>query len=213
MDPDLAALRQEYELGGLAEADAPADPLTLFAAWFAEAEGGGVHEPNAMVLATASTTGQPAARAVLLKGLSAAGFVFYTNQESRKGSDLAVNPLCALTFPWFELQRQVRVEGTASVAPRSDAEAYFATRPRESQLGAWASRQSSVVSSRAALDASYADVEARFAGTDVPCPPHWGGYVVAPRVVEFWQGRRGRMHDRLVYRLTGSGWAMERLAP
>jgi pyridoxamine 5'-phosphate oxidase len=150
---------------------------------------------------------------VLLKKVTAEGFCFYTNHESRKGRELAADPRCALLFPWFELHRQVRVEGIAAPLPREDAEAYFATRPREAQLGAWASAQSRVVASREELQQAYDDAAARFTGDPVPCPPYWGGFLVVPDTFEFWQGRRGRMHDRLVYRRAGDGWRTERLAP
>jgi pyridoxamine 5'-phosphate oxidase len=211
--PDLASLRAEYQLAGLDESDLTPDPFSMFARWFDSARGAGVLEPNAMVLSTVSNDGLPSARTVLLKGLTDHGFVFFTNYESRKGAELGANPHCSLLFGWYELQRQVRIEGAASRIPRAETEAYFATRPRDSQLGAWASAQSSVVASRADLDAAYAEAEARFVGTDVPAPPHWGGYLVTPDRVEFWQGRRHRMHDRLAYRREGARWIIERLAP
>jgi pyridoxamine 5'-phosphate oxidase len=210
---DLASLRAEYQLAGLDEADLAADPFTMFGQWFDTAREAGVLEPNAMVLSTVSADGVPSARTVLLKGVTEHGFVFFTNYESRKAGELGSNPHCSLLFGWYQLQRQVRIEGVASRIPRADTEAYFATRPRDSQLGAWASPQSSVVGSRAELDAAYADLEARFAGADVPAPPHWGGYLVTPQRVEFWQGRRSRMHDRLSYRREGAHWVVERLAP
>ena len=216
MEPDrsdLASLRAEYQLAGLDESDLAPDPFTMFGRWFEAARGAGVLEPNAMVLSTVAADGVPSARTVLLKGLTAHGFVFFTNYGSRKAVELAANPHCSLLFGWYELQRQVRIEGSASRIPRADTEAYFASRPRDSQLGAWASAQSSVVGSRADLEASYAEAEARFVGADVPAPPHWGGYLVTPERVEFWQGRRSRMHDRLAYRREGSAWRTERLAP
>jgi pyridoxamine 5'-phosphate oxidase len=210
---DLASLRAEYQLSGLDESELDPDPVTMFSRWFDNARAAGVLEPNAMVLSTVSSDGIPSARTVLLKGVNAGGFVFYTNYESRKAKELGANPHCSLVFGWYQLQRQVRVEGVASRVSRAETDAYFVSRPRDSQLGAWASPQSTVVPSRAVLDASYAEVEERFAGVDIPSPPHWGGYVVTPERVEFWQGRRSRMHDRLEYRREGAGWATGRLAP
>jgi pyridoxamine 5'-phosphate oxidase len=213
---DIAGLRREYADHGLSEAELADDPIAMFGRWFEEAGAAGVHEPNAMVVSTVSADphggGQPSSRMVLLKGVSDDGFVFFTNQGSRKGEELAAEPRCALLFPWHPLERQVRVEGTASHLPRSDVEAYFASRPRGSRLGAHASHQSRVVASRAELDEAYAEAEAAYPD-DVPVPEEWGGYRVRPEVVEFWQGRPGRMHDRLVYRRADEGWRIERLAP
>ncbi len=215
-DDQLAAMREEYSRSGLEEADLAPDPLTMFDRWFDEARSAGIHEPNAMAVATVSPEGQPSSRFVLLKGVGPDGFRFFTNQASRKGADLAANPRCGLLFPWHPLERQVRIDGAATPLPRAAVEAYFARRPRGSQLGAWASHQSQPVTGRAALDTAYAEVERRFDGVPddgLGAPQEWGGYVVRPEVVEFWQGRRSRLHDRLVYRRAGEGWTTERLAP
>jgi pyridoxamine 5'-phosphate oxidase len=216
-DQALAALRREYGDHGLDLPDLADDPVTMFRRWLADTVRAGIHEPNAMVVATVGADGRPSARMVLLKQVDDRGFVFYTNYRSRKGEDIDHNPAVALLFPWQDLQRQVRVEGTATRVSSAESEAYFATRPRESQLGAWASPQSQVVASRSTLDERYGGVLAQFADLDaVPLPPQWGGFRVAPEVVEFWQGRKGRMHDRLVYRRGsggGEGWRVERLAP
>lgn len=214
MEPiNLAALREEYVRGGLDLPDLVEDPVEMFQRWFADAIAAGLHEPNAMVLATADSAGMPSSRMVLLKGVSERGFVFFTNAASRKGRELAQRPGCSLLFPWHPLERQVRVEGEAHPLPRDEVAAYFRTRPRGAQLGAWASPQSREVEGRADLAARYARVEQQHAGREVPLPDHWGGYVVAPRSVEFWQGRPGRMHDRLVYRRDGERWRVVRLAP
>jgi pyridoxamine 5'-phosphate oxidase len=214
---DLAALRAEYARGGLDLADLAADPVAMFRRWLDEAMNARLHEPNAMVVSTVSAEGRPSSRMVLLKGLDDDGFVFFTNTASRKGEELAVNPRCALLFPWHPLERQVRVDGVAEPLGRDAVERYFASRPRGAQLGAWASRQSRPVGSRAELAASFALLEERFPGA-VPLPPEWGGYAVVPEAVEFWQGRPGRMHDRLVYRRAvdagrDNAWHVERLAP
>ena len=213
---EIADLRKEYAAGGLVEGDLTPDPFALFDRWFAEARDASIGEPNAMVVATVSPEGQPSSRMVLLKGVGPDGFRFFTNQASRKGTDLAANPRCSLLFPWHLLERQVRVDGVATPLSAADVAAYFAVRPRGSQLGAWASHQSRVVAGREELAASYDEVEARYADVpdvEVPVPEEWGGYVVRPEAVEFWQGRPGRMHDRLVYRRTADGWETERLAP
>lgn len=213
-DPDeLAALRREYGDAGLDHPDLAPDPVAMFRHWMHDAVVAGLHEPNAMVVATVSPEGRPSARMVLLKGVDERGFVFYTNFDSRKGRDLAATPAVSLLLPWHDLQRQVRIEGTASRVSDAESRAYFATRPRASQLGAWASPQSDEVASRAELQAAYNEAELRFAGQDVPLPPNWGGFRVHPDLVEFWQGRRGRMHDRLVYRREGERWRTARLAP
>lgn len=212
-DRELSELRREYTVGGLDEADLEVDPITMFRRWLHDSVSAGLHEPNAMVVSTVSSGGRPASRTVLLKGLDQGGFVFFTNYSSRKGGEIASNPSCALLFPWHALERQVRIEGTASRLSDSENDMYFSMRPRGSQLGAWASPQSETVSGRAALEARYAEVVERFGAGEVPRPPHWGGYRVQPDSVEFWQGRVGRMHDRLRYRLTPGGWTTERLAP
>ena len=215
-EPDLAALRREYGEVGLAESMADPDPLVLFRRWFDDAQAAHLHEPNAMIVATVSPDGQPAARTVLLKGLTDGadgGFAFYTNTASRKGDDLAHEARCALLFPWHQLERQVRVEGVASRLSDAEVASYFAGRPRGAQLAAHASPQSQVVAGREELTARYAEAEARYAGGEVPAPKVWGGYRVRPDAFEFWQGRSERMHDRLRYRRTSSGWVLERLAP
>ena len=214
--PDLAAERVDYVGDHLLESAVPGDPYALFRTWldeaFAARDRGELAEPTAMVVAT-SAEGQPSARTVLLKELRDEGFTFFTNYDSRKAAEIAANPLVALHFGWYSLHRQVRVEGSAERVSRVESEAYFATRPRGSRLGAWASAQSSSVDALADLQASYASAESRFAGVEVPCPEHWGGYLVRPAEIEFWQGQPSRMHDRLVYRLHGDGWRITRLAP
>lgn len=211
---DLSGLREEYGRGGLDLPDLADDPIEMFERWMRQSVDAGLHEPNAMVVSTVSAEGQPSSRTVLLKGVGPGGFVFFTNQASRKGDELAGNPRCALLFPWYPLERQVRVEGVAATLEPAEVEAYFRSRPRGAQLGAWASAQSTPVASRAALAEAYARVHERFGDDDpVPVPPTWGGYRVAPEAVEFWQGRPSRMHDRLVYRRDGDRWVVGRLAP
>ena len=214
-DSRIAALRRDYMLRGLDEADLASDPFQQFALWFQEAlESKVIAEPNAMVLSTVSPEGQPHGRFVLLKGFDAEGFVFFTNYQSAKGHDLEANPLAALTFGWLELERQVCIEGIVSKMPRAAVEAYFQTRPRGSRLGAWASEQSTVIPNREILAARLAEAEARFPGnTPVPPPAEWGGYRLTPKRIEFWQGRTNRLHDRLRYRKEDASWIIERLAP
>ena len=212
MTDPYAELRREYATGGLAEGDLPPEPFALFQGWYHDAVAAGIYEPNAMVVASVSDDGRPSSRLVLLKGFSDRGWVFFTNLGSRKGTELRQNHRCALLFPWHPLERQVRVDGIAHELPRPDVETYFATRPRGAQLGAHASHQSREVGSREDLDAAWAAADAAYPD-DVPVPEEWGGFRVEPEAVEFWQGRPGRMHDRLVYRRLGEGWTTVRLAP
>jgi pyridoxamine 5'-phosphate oxidase len=188
-------------------------PLRQFALWYAEAEEAGIVQPDAMALATAGADGAPSVRMVLLKGHDERGFVFFTSHESRKGSELAGNPRAAAVVHWQPLRRQVRAEGVVERIAADETAAYFATRPRGSQIAAWASPQSRVVASRAELDALYESAEARFGSDDIPPPPFWGGYRLSPTVVEFWQGRENRFHDRIRYDRSGEGWTRVRLAP
>jgi pyridoxamine 5'-phosphate oxidase len=200
--------------GTLTEATLPADPLDLLRAWMDDVVKAGLPEPTAMVLATVSADQRPRARMVLLKGFDSAGFVFYTNRTSRKGSDLAEVPRACLLFPWQALHRQVIIEGAVTPLSTDASEPYFHSRPRGSQLGAWASRQSTVLATRAELDDRYLEMERRWPeGTEVPMPDFWGGYLVQPETVEFWQGRPSRLHDRFRYTAVGQGWTVSRLAP
>jgi pyridoxamine 5'-phosphate oxidase len=211
----LADMRRDYMGEPLDEAAAPAEPMALFNHWFTEAVKASVCDANAMTLATADVNGAPSARIVLLKGVDERGFVFFTDYRSRKAEELEANPRAALVFYWPELERQVRVTGRVSRVSRAETEQYFATRPRGSRIGAWASTQSSVIARRATLDDAVAAVEARFANADVPAPPHWGGYRITPESIEFWQGRPSRLHDRLRYAKEGAAdeWRVKRLAP
>ncbi len=220
--PDLAAMRESYSLAGLAESDLAADWVTQFRAWLADAVAADLREPNAMVVATASPTGEVASRCVLCKGVDEAGVVFYTNLTSDKSQDLQTNPRAAATFPWIGLQRQVHIRGPVVRVSDETAQEYWASRPRGSRIGAWASPQSTVLPDRAALEALQARAQERFADEDepVPLPPFWGGWRIVPETVEFWQGRYARLHDRWRYRAVRSAsaagpesWVIERLAP
>jgi pyridoxamine 5'-phosphate oxidase len=213
MDQSLAAMRRDYASAGLAEADALADPIAQFQRWFDDARRAEVHEPNAMALATVDAMGQPAARMVLLKGVDARGLAFYTNRDSRKARELLANPKAALVFWWGPIQRQVRFEGVIEDVDAAEADAYFQSRPKGSQLAAWASAQSTVIEGRAALEAAERSHRERFGEGEVPRPPFWGGYRLVPAIVEFWHGRESRLHDRLRYTRTPDGWRIERLAP
>jgi pyridoxamine 5'-phosphate oxidase len=196
------------------ESDILRDPFAQFARWFADAQAEGVREPNAMVLATADASGSPSARAMLLKEVHDGAFVFYTNYGSRKGTALDANPRAAMVFLWEQLERQVRIEGRVQRNSREDSEKYFHARPRESQIGAWASQQSQIVPSRAELEKRESEIEAKYAGKPVPLPDFWGGYRLIPSLIEFWQGRPGRLHDRIVYEREPDGsWQIRRLQP
>lgn len=210
----LADLRKDYSLSGLLEKDLARDPFRQFDKWFQEAEAAKLNEPNAMTLSTATKDGRPSSRIVLLKGVDGRGFVFYSNYESRKGREIAENPRVSLLFPWFALERQVIIEGTLAKVTREESAAYFHSRPRASQLGAWVSQQSSIITGRSVLEDAMKALEKKYAGEEIPLPPNWGGWRVNPETVEFWQGRRSRLHDRLRFRRETKGdWIVERLAP
>ena len=212
---NIADLRREYHRAALTEADVDADPARQFERWLSEAIHAEVPEPTAMTLATADAAGRPSARIVLLKAADAAGFVFFTNYASRKGEELAVRPDAALLFHWVELERQVRIEGRVHKVSAAESDAYFASRPLLSRVGAWASPQSRVIPDRTWLEREFAAAQQRIAagGSDVPRPERWGGYRLAPTVVEFWQGRASRLHDRIRYRRDDAQWRVDRLAP
>ncbi len=211
----LAEMREEYRAGAFDEQNCRTNPIVQFEDWFKQAQAADSNEPNAMTLATATVDGRPSARVVLLKEVSDAGFVFFTNYSSRKAQELKTNPFCALTFYWGDLERQVRVEGRAELISRERSIAYFRSRPKGSKLGAWASHQSELLPSRRPLEDRLADLEQKYAHIeDVPTPEFWGGYCVVPESLEFWQGRMNRLHDRIRYRRIGeSSWLIERLSP
>lgn len=217
MARDLSTLRESYQRAGLRRADLAADPVAQFERWWDEWQATDPYDAAACVLATVDPAGQPAARYVLCRGFDADGFVVYTNQASRKARDLEANPRASVLFGWLELARQVRIEGPVSMVDDATADAYWASRPRGSQIGAWASAQSEPVADRAALDAQQEEAEARFGadpdGPPIPRPPHWGGYRVAIDRIEFWQGQPNRLHDRFEYRRSGDAWTIARLSP
>ncbi|MBF6986777.1 MULTISPECIES: pyridoxamine 5'-phosphate oxidase [Cupriavidus] len=209
----LADLRRTYVLGSLSETDVAPDPMSQFKRWFDEAVTAKLPEPNAMTLATVGADGQPSARIVLLKGIDDRGFTFFTNYESRKGLDLAANPRAALLFHWVQLERQVRVEGIVEKVADDESDAYFASRPLGSRVGAWASEQSREVPGRDVLEQRELEYRSKF-GDNPPRPPHWGGYRLVPTAMEFWQGRPSRLHDRIAYRVQpGGAWQIVRLSP
>ena len=210
--PNIADLRKDYSLKTLDEAQVDRDPLKQFGVWMVEAIHAQVPEPTAMSLATVNAAGRPSSRIVLLKGVDPRGFVFYTNYESRKGQDLAARPVAAVTFLWKELERQVRIEGTVEKVSEADSDAYFATRPLGSRIGAWASPQSQVMQNRAWLEVRWHEMSEKH-GEAPPRPPHWGGYRIIPDHIEFWQGRQSRLHDRIVFERELNSWKVVRLAP
>ncbi|MBC8053278.1 MAG: pyridoxamine 5'-phosphate oxidase [Sphingobacteriaceae bacterium] len=207
-------LRQEYRSATLSEKEVAADPISQFAKWFAEALDGGIFEPNAMTLATATHDGKPSARIMLLKGFDKSGFTFYTNYLSRKGKEISKNPAACIVFFWPELERQIRIEGTLEKVSKEESEKYFHSRPKESQLGALASQQSQEIPDKTTVENSWKELTSKFSDKEVPKPAYWGGYVLKPQIVEFWQGGPGRLHDRILYKRSDkNNWKIVRLAP
>ena len=210
---DISDFRKEYQAGGLRRGNLLPEPVSQFELWFCQACDAGLHEPNAMTLATVSAEGKPSQRTVLLKYFDAAGFVFFTNYESRKAVEIAANPCVSALFPWIALERQVIVQGRAEKISTVESLKYFVSRPRESQMGAWVSQQSSVISSRQLLESKLAEIRRKFSSGEVPLPSFWGGFRIVPETVEFWQGGEGRLHDRFLYQRREEGWEISRLAP
>lgn len=213
MNPSIADIRTDYKLRSLNESDVNANPFAQFTNWWNEAIASSIDEVNAMTLATVSPEGRPSARIVLLKGFDENGFVFFTNYESRKGKEISDNPHAALVFFWKELERQVRIEGGIEKVSSDESDAYYHSRPTGSQIGAWASPQSEVIDNREILEHNYSELQKKFGNQEVPRPGFWGGYVLRPSMIEFWQGRSSRLHDRIEYRLENGNWKIVRLAP
>ncbi len=213
MQKDIADIRKDYKLRSLLESDVEPDPIKQFQLWWNEVIKSNIEEPNAMTLATCGKNGKPSARIVLLKGLNPEGFIFFTNYESRKGNDLKENPNASLVFFWKELERQVRIEGSVKKLSEKESDEYFVLRPEQSRIGAWSSPQSQVIKSRESLEEMFEKYTHLFTDGTILRPPHWGGYIVKPILVEFWQGRPNRLHDRLQYTLSNDEWKIERLAP
>lgn len=213
MPRSISDIRTDYKLRSLNETDVSADPIAQFTGWWDEAVNSKIEEVNAMTLATVTSEGRPSARIVLLKGFDENGFVFFTNYQSKKGKELEENPHAALVFFWKELERQVRIEGGIEKISEEDSDAYYQSRPAGSRIGAWASPQSEVIEGREILENNFKALEKKFEHTSIPRPGHWGGYILRPSMIEFWQGRSSRLHDRIQYSLKESGWVIERLAP
>ncbi len=211
---DLASIRKEYRLQSLSEEDVDANPIKQFEKWFQQALASGIEEPNAMTLATSTTVGKPSARIVLLKKIKENGFVFFTNYESKKGKQMLDNPFACLVFLWKELERQIRIEGEIKKISDEESDEYFASRPLESRIGAWSSPQSQVIENRKVLEKNVAYFTNKYQSQNIPRPPHWGGYILIPTLIEFWQGGAGRLHDRLQYSSDAANpWTINRLAP
>lgn len=210
---DIATIRKDYMLHSLTENEIDINPISQFEKWWQQAIESKIEEVNAMTLATVNSNGYPSARIVLLKGYNENGFIFFTNYESRKGKELETNPNASIVFFWKELERQIRIEGTVSKISEKESTDYFKSRPIESQIGAWASPQSSVIASRDMLENNFKELNFQYNGLEIPKPPHWGGYILNPVKIEFWQGRPGRLHDRIEYERMNEGWILRRLAP